>query len=350
VASPRSATWADLPADRVVQLDGATPEQLAVALDALPADAPAVIRYHPTTVPGNAATLIADILDRLDDVARGLFPAWLPAADHLAGSSDFDRRVVRQLAHSLASTTTLFGPFLADVAEAALLKRPTQQRFGAETRARGVAAIIARAYQRDRVVLMIDEQHHFHIAEQRRIGSACEWLVNHGRIGVWLLGDVLPAIDRIASATVPIPDYIESLTPRRPCCGDAAPGVVEFPAVTGRPHPASAAEQRLEEHLSGCGWAAGRVWNQLHGGHLLEPPIRVDLMWPELRCAIEIDGPDHRGVLKYADDRRRDNTLVLAGFAVLRFSNGEVTDDTLRVAAIIERLLTARRSEAKVAP
>jgi very-short-patch-repair endonuclease len=68
-------------------------------------------------------------------------------------------------------------------------------------------------------------------------------------------------------------------------------------------------------------------------------------MWPRLRCAVEIDGPDHCGLLKYADDRRRDNTLVRAGFAVLRFSNDEVTDDTFRVAAAIERLLTARRSE-----
>jgi very-short-patch-repair endonuclease len=119
--------------------------------------------------------------------------------------------------------------------------------------------------------------------------------------------------------------------------------VVGFPALAGRPHPASAAEQRLEDHLSRCEWAAGRVWNQLHPGDTLERSIRVDLMWPELRCAVEIDGPDHRGCLKYADDRRRDNTLVLAGFSVLRFTNAEVADDPARVAATIATLLTARR-------
>ena len=66
-------------------------------------------------------------------------------------------------------------------------------------------------------------------------------------------------------------------------------------------------------------------------------------MWPEHRCAVELDGPDHRGALKYADDRRRDNTLVLDGYAVLRFTNDEVIDDVARVLATIERLLSDRK-------
>jgi very-short-patch-repair endonuclease len=140
-----------------------------------------------------------------------------------------------------------------------------------------------------------------------------------------------------------VPDFVESLMWQVQSQRDAKPLVVEFPALAGRPHPASAAEQRLEDHLSRCEWAAGRVWNQRHPGHPLEPSIRVDLMWPELRCAVEIDGPDHRGSLKYADDRRRDNMLVLAGFAVLRFTNSEVADDPARVAATIATLLRARR-------
>ena len=42
---------------------------------------------------------------------------------------------------------------------------------------------------------------------------------------------------------------------------------------------------------------------------------------------VEIDGSDHRGILKYAADRRRDNGLMLDGFAVLRFTNEEIVDD-----------------------
>jgi very-short-patch-repair endonuclease len=67
-------------------------------------------------------------------------------------------------------------------------------------------------------------------------------------------------------------------------------------------------------------------------------------MWPRERCVVEIDGPDHRGVLKYADDRRRDNGLVLDGFAVLRFTNDEIDDDPARVVGTIERLLVEKRN------
>ncbi|HEV7419486.1 MAG TPA: DUF559 domain-containing protein [Mycobacterium sp.] len=93
------------------------------------------------------------------------------------------------------------------------------------------------------------------------------------------------------------------------------------------------------------GWAVGRIWNQVYASHSLVPPIRVDLMWPDERCVVEIDGPDHRGVLKYSDDRRRDNGLVLDGFAVLRFTNGEISDDPQRVLAVIERLLINKRRD-----
>ena len=89
----------------------------------------------------------------------------------------------------------------------------------------------------------------------------------------------------------------------------------------------------------------GRTWNQQYASDSLVPPIRVDLMWLDERCVVEIDGPDHRGSLKYAADRRRDNGLTLDGFAVLRFTNDEILDDPLRVLAVIEILLSQKRHD-----
>ena len=66
-------------------------------------------------------------------------------------------------------------------------------------------------------------------------------------------------------------------------------------------------------------------------------------MWEDERCVVEIDGSDHRAASKYADDRRRDNILVLDAFAVMRFTNEEVIDDPHRVLGTIEKLLTSRR-------
>ncbi len=99
---------------------------------------------------------------------------------------------------------------------------------------------------------------------------------------------------------------------------------------------------RLLDH---CEWAAGRVWNFNYEPHYLAPPIRVDLMWQTERLVVEIDGPEHRERTKYAADRRRDNGLLLDGFAVLRFTNEDVADDPQRVLATIETLLAKKRSD-----
>jgi hypothetical protein len=136
-----------VPTDRVVRIAGASDEQLAVGLDPLPLDAPALIRYRVATAPGSPLAVVDDALDRLEVVARELFPAWLADADVVTTSSDFDRRVVRDAARRMASTTEHYGPFLADVAEAALCGRPATRRFDAETRARGLARIIGDAYR-----------------------------------------------------------------------------------------------------------------------------------------------------------------------------------------------------------
>jgi Protein of unknown function (DUF559) len=292
--------------------------------------------------PVSPLAVVDDALDRLEAVARELFPAWLPEADVITTSSDFDRSVARQLARRMASTTEHFGPFLADVAEAALSGRDVARRYDPETRARGLARIIGDAYARTGVVLHVALDEGLSDEEQRRVASACEWLVAHAAFGVWLTDGALPAVDRVPTWHLAVPAFVERMAP--PEHAHVAP-TIEYPPVAGRPHPASIAEQTRERCLAACEWAVGRLWNQVHASHSLLPPIRVDLMWPDERCVVELDGPDHRGVLKYAEDRRRDNGLVLDGFAVLRFTNDEIADDPQRVVGTIERPLAKKRQD-----
>jgi very-short-patch-repair endonuclease len=91
----------------------------------------------------------------------------------------------------------------------------------------------------------------------------------------------------------------------------------------------------------------------LGGGPSLEPDlqphklanlIRVDLLWAEERCVVEVDGPDHCGVLKFEADRRRDVNLQLEGFAVLRFTNDQILGDVATVRSQIERFIQSRRT------
>jgi very-short-patch-repair endonuclease len=337
-------SWSVVPHDRVVRVRGLSPEELAVALDPLPPDAPVVIRYQPPSVAPSISAVVDEVLDRLEVIARQLFPAWLPDAHLVDTTSDLDRRVVRTLAHRRALGSEHFGPFLADLAEAALLGRPVDRRFPPELRARGMLRVLREAYRRDGVVLMIESTAE-PAADEQRLTTVCEWLANHGGFGVWLIGDTQSSNDRFPTATLQLRPPLA--TPVRGV-DHAVPPPIEFPPLAGRPHPASLAEQTLERCLTQCEWATGRIWNQVHSRQVdgaLATPMRVDLMWLDERCVVEIDGPDHRGGLKYADDRRRDNALVLDGFAVLRFTNEEIVDDPRRVLAVIEELLSARRNE-----
>lgn len=330
-----------IPADRVVRLAGLTDEQLAVSLDPLPACVPVVIRCR---FPGSPSPsgFVDDALDRLELVALDLFPAWLPDAQAITASSDFDRRVVRQLAQGHAADSEHFGPFLADLAEAAVRGATPDRRFGPEVRASGLARIIAESYRRTGVVLLVGPAERASCEEeQRHVALACEWLVNHGAIGVWLTPGALPLVDRYPTWQLSAPGFVAAMSTKLPA---ELPPELDYPALAGRPHPASAAEQTLERFLAQCDWAVGRTWNQEYASHALAPPIRVDLMWSEERCVVELDGPDHRGSLKYAADRRRDNGLTLDGFAVLRFTNDEISDDPRRVLDLIERLLATKRN------
>lgn len=327
---PARIPWAALPREHVVRLAGSTAEELAVALDPLPAGAPVLIRCR--LAPGAAYSVVGGLLDHLETIACQLFPAWLPEAGILE-TSDLDRRVVRTLAGRHAAASEHFGPFLADLSEAALLARPVRRRHDPETRARGLRRVLCDAYGRDSVTLLIGPATDGDI-DETSCATALEWLATHGGFGVWLLADVVASVDRFP--TIALTEGCRAAAPY-------ADNRIEFPPLLGLPHPGSEAEQTLERALARCGWAAGRTWNQVYQPHPLARPIRVDLLWPQARCVVEIDGPDHRGALKYADDRRRDNTLVLDGFTVLRFTNEEVAADVSQVVGMIERMLVVRR-------
>jgi len=121
------------------------------------------------------------------------------------------------------------------------------------------------------------------------------------------------------------------------------PPALRYPALAGQPHPGSRAEQALEAALDRCSWAEGRAWNQDHQPHPLTNPVRVDLIWAQERCVVEIDGHEHRTAIRFAQDRQRDVRLQLAGYAVLRFTNAQVLADMKTVLFQIEQFLHSRR-------
>jgi very-short-patch-repair endonuclease len=126
---------------------------------------------------------------------------------------------------------------------------------------------------------------------------------------------------------------------------DALAPAFTYPPLSGIPREDSDAEQALERALRQHDWARGRHWNHTYEWHALGKPYRLDLFWPAERVVVEVDGPEHRGRLKFADDRRRDVQLQLLGHDVLRFTNEQVLSDVHAVVLRIARLLRRRRAE-----
>lgn len=329
-----------MPAGRVIRLDGIPADELAVLLEPLPPGSPAVLRYAPAAADASAAEHVAYVLDALEDAAVTLYPGWLPGAGDILGPGGAGVAAVRSLALRVAGQSRHFAPFLADRA-GWILDGGQRGRtvFPDEVRSAGLARILAASFQRDRAALLFDLPEGLSAAHEREVVSAAGWLAHHGGFGVWLTGAPLVTVDSVdavvVGTSVPPPVVEPEAVPEpRP--------LVAYPPPEGRPDPRSPAENTLESVLSRCGWAAGRHWNKTYQPHVLAEPYRLDLVWESHRCVVEIDGPDHLAPAKYAADRRRDVRLQLDGYAVLRFTNGQVLADTVAVASQIQQFLHLR--------
>ncbi|WP_212831496.1 endonuclease domain-containing protein [Catellatospora sp. TT07R-123] len=337
-------SWADLPLGRVVRLRGAALDAVELSLRPLPDGAPAVVVYHPQAA-RTTADLVAAVLAELERVAVQLLPAWLPAAAALDGPAGAGVAAVRALAAELAADSGHFGPFLADLAETALRGGgPGTTRFAPEVRAAELAKVLAASYSRRGTAIVVDVPD-LGPAAQRVLGAACEWLAAHGAFGVWLTGAPLPSAERIEPVPFPLPEHVAQVVAHTPAAPVPAPppGTVTYPPVEGRPDPNSAAEKALEAALAKAAWATGRIWNRRFETH---PHYIIDLQWRAERCAVEVDGPEHRGPRKFENDRRRDVLLQLDGFAVLRFTNNQVLTELDQVLSHLERYIRNSRNDA----
>ncbi len=71
----------------------------------------------------------------------------------------------------------------------------------------------------------------------------------------------------------------------------------------------------------------------------------VDALWRDQRVVVELDGwTHHRGREQAARDRAKTNALQLAGYVVLRFMHGDVTNRPTAVAAAIREALQSSTS------
>jgi very-short-patch-repair endonuclease len=351
--------WTDLPVGRAIRLTGTSPAALALMLDPLPDDAPAVVTYRPADA-FSVAAVVGEALDELEQAAIRLFPVWLPGADGVTGPAGAGVAAVRALARSMAPASAHYGPFLADLAERALRRQTAQRRqtpqrrqvpqhgrFSSEVRAAGLAKVVASAYDRTSAALVVVAPGALSAVASEVLVGACEWLGEHARLGVWLIGAQPPAADRLMPYRITVPGHIIKLErevvetieePEFP--------TLSIPAVAGLPAGGSITEQALEQALAQHPWAAGRAWHQRYQPTQLDLLRFLDVLWEQEKIVVEVDGPEHRACLKWADDRLRDNQLQRDGYIVLRFPNERIATDMASVLHDIHTHLQRRRSTA----
>lgn len=350
-AQVAASWWTALPPRRVSYLVGASAELLAIGLDPLPDSAPAVVQFRPATG-APVGNQVGVVLDEMERAAVALFPRWIPGAERLDKDGRISVAAARAMALTMAAKSTHFGPFLADLAERGLHaahSNPvrTPSRFPAAVRAAGLARVIADAYGRNAVAMLVDVPEGLAPADERALVASSEWLVRHGNIAVWLAGAPLRTADRVQSVHLTLPAHLTELTdladPNQHAGVSRTGHSFAIPPVSGVPRPDSLAETKLERALAQHAWANGRRWNHTYEWHLLGQRYRLDLYWEAERLVVEIDGPEHRGPLKFAEDRRRDNKLQQLGHRVLRFPNDDVISDIHAVVSDIKDMLSRLR-------
>jgi len=312
----------------------------AVALaDAIEAAGWAVLSL-PVPSADSTGRMSEALIEPVEHATQALYPAWLPDAEGIETPGGGGEEAVRSIARRMGESGALFAPYLEALAVAALKGQTCQLNISvpSEVRLRECYKLFLSSYGVEKAILLLSVPDDYQRNQHAILEHTVLWIASQPSFPVWLVGDDLDWLERIPRA----PSF------RRSEPGAAAP--IPAPHVTplsGRPNPFSDTEKRLEAYLARCDWSTGRAWNKPWSNGALGKPIRVDLMWAQERLVVELDGPEHIGPARYADDRRRDRILQAAGFRVLRFTNEEVQTDISRVASEIEQFLETAREDGK---
>jgi very-short-patch-repair endonuclease len=317
---------AGVPIDRVVQVRGADAGHIARAVAEHSPDLAAVVQRTSVrwTTPRE---FVGAVLDDLEQVAVELVPAWLPDACDINRADVGGTAAIRMIAVARATQACYTRSFLLNLAVLAMTgHRDGSPSLPVRARAAQLARLVAEGFGRTRCVLLVPLPPELTAPERDAIVAGGDWLTHNAKMAVWLLGTPPVDADRVPVASL----------------NDVPSGQV---ARIGKPHPASAVEAALEAALAAESWAAGRRWNQTYRSTSLSAPVRLDLVWLQERCVVELDGPEHCHPVHFEADRQRDVQLQLDGFAVLRFTNARVVHDVGAVVHQIGTYIRGRRRD-----
>jgi len=115
--------------------------------------------------------------------------------------------------------------------------------------------------------------------------------------------------------------------------------------VMGSPHPLSEVEKRVWAYLTSDPDMAQLFRCNQTVITVLGTRPRVDLLWPDGRIVVELDGyADHGMREAFERDRHRDYELLMSGYQVLRITNDEIHRDFEAAIGKIRDLVGLKKS------
>ncbi len=276
--------------------------------DLLRADA-ALTRSILTLAPADARGTTAVIARLLDDLAALALARWPDWAGHEGAPGPWMRAAARLAAAGRAPNLRRADP---GIAFDGLCRAVDPQGMAVVAEVDPASPIRARA--------MVD---------------ALEWCAARGA----------PTVALLSHRPGAAPPYDRLLYGARALLPEGEPVAERFIAPPSAPHHASETERRVKAALDRDA-ELGPLFscNQLVADAGLRQP-RVDLLWRQGRVVVELDGPDHRAGPKFGDDRHRDYELLVAGYHVLRITNGQVAADLPRAIEKIRAVVRFSRGE-----
>jgi very-short-patch-repair endonuclease len=340
-------------AGAVVALAGVDGAELRRILDAIEPN-PACKRTLCARVDAaaSAEAIAGQIMDFLAETARRLWPVWFTDVSFAACRDDrLGRLAAGAIARDAARKVADLSPSWAEAAaRLALAGRPPRVR-GASSQEE--AAQLALAISRAGLALAVDMRAARNLANPAGAIHALEWIARHARCATIALFDALPP-------NAPPFDRILYGARRASAAEDASSGVAEADGADaadaaqwlapwrGKPHPLSDIERRLGQRLEAdCELAP------LFGFNLVVETARgsrpkVDLLWPDGRLVVEIDGWGvHGNRAAFMYDRHRDYELIVSGYTVLRLANDEIAQDVEKAVEKIRDVVRLRRNQGR---
>lgn len=336
----------------ILAVDGADLAQIATLFDEHDADVVSRKLLLTTLArDASAQAAVEMLIDRLAGVALKLWPFWFADTPLPKAGTDTLGRLatvaaIRRRASHIPGALAPWAEAAALLALEGRLPRVPGTPQGTEL------AQLARLVGPGGLVLLIEiEAAAFSIPQAAALVHCLEWASRHMAAAIVGLYPEPPQddtpFDRIRANIIrvaPESRPAAGATPPGDDAGSSADDVVRLLPWRGLPHPLSAAEQRIARLLCddtelGPLFEFNRVVHTVRGSR-----PRVDLLWPDGRLVVELDGyADHGTRPAFIRDRQRDFELALSGYTVLRLANDEIAQDCWLALEKIRDLVRHRR-------